>query len=286
MRALFLVAALAFACKREKPVVKADPDEKKHAKTAGITITKVAPRVGSRARVAHTTNTTMALAGMPGLPSASAMELKERTERTEEVLAVEGSIVTRLRVTYDVHEVMNNVLGSTGAKTPSAVEGNTYVIDATKTGLDITDAKGKPAAHDAKSIIERDYKSIGKEDEISRAIPDVPVRVGDLFPALGSAIKATFTEKALSEMKGDLHVRVEAANNETVTFAVKGTVSVSQSMIEVSIPLTGKIAVQVTDGSITEYSFSGPLTMASDAGLSGTGNLAYTSKWTYLTPPK
>jgi hypothetical protein len=284
MRALVLVVALTFGCKRASPLVKADPDDKK-AKVATIVIRKSAPRVGMRARVKNTTDTTMTVAGMPGLP-ASPFELKERVERTEEILAVEGRIVTRVRVIYDVYDTTNTITGSAPARTPSAVEGNTYVVGVTKTGLEIVDAKGKPPAPDAQLVIERDYRSLGKEEEISGALPDVPIHVGDAAPALASAIKSKLAEKQMSGIKGNLDVRVDAANDESVTFGVKGTLVVAEPSIDMSIVLTGKISVRVSDGSITEYSFAGPVTLGSDAGLNGTGTFSYVTKWTYLTPPK
>lgn len=285
MRALLLATALALACKRDKPIVRADPDQK--LRKADVVITVVPPRVGTRARVTLGSDIRLTMTTTPGLPTGgpATVDLTEHSERTEEILAVTPKTVTEVRVTYDVHESTSTLLAAP-MPTSSAVVKQTFVVRATTTGLEIVDAHGKPASADARVVLERDYKMLGKEDEVSRALPTTPLQVGDLVPTLSTALRTRFSEASTVDAVGDLVVRVSEATRDVVGFTVKGALRVGVPAIEMQMTVDGRIAVRVADGHPTELAIAGPLAFSSDAGFDASGKMSYTVKWVYLTPPK
>jgi hypothetical protein len=282
MRGLVL-AVLLVACKREQPSVKADPTPQKK-KSAEIVIHRTIPRVGTRSQVVNKQHTQMDISGFPtGLDGGTGVEISLEDKRTEEVLAVDGKTVRKVRVTYDAHTTSTDVPFGTPTKTTSPVVGHTYVVDATKGATDITDTKGKTPPFNELEVVKRDYDEVGEDDLLSAALPDTPVHVGDTAPALAEAFKANLIRKSKMKLTGDVTARVDKVNNDEVTFAFSGKVSLEEgAAMNMTIPLDGKLVVRTSDGWPLEYSVGGPLTFGSDAGLSGKGSISLSAKRTYF----
>jgi hypothetical protein len=287
MRVLLLAAVLTLACKRDKPTVGADPDEKKHAKVSGVVITKAVPRVGLRARDVRAQTTDFRISIGAGTAAPTGFQRTDHDERSEQVLAVANGIVTKLRVTYDVRDSTDNVGGGgSGVRRPLPVEGHTYVVEGSGAALDVHDEHGKTVPPTESALVRDDYRNFGREDELTHALPDGPIHVGDKLPELANAMKERLVGKSTLKTVGDVDVRVESANSDHVVFRVKATFAILDgSPMTVTLPLDGTVTVRVSDGWLGEYSFVAPMTMSSgDAAVafSGSGNLTMTAKRSYF----
>lgn len=279
VRLALLIGMLA--CKREQPNVHADPDEKKHVRDDGIVIHRVVPRVGQKSHATMAQKTEVSITGLPTSIPASSVTIALDEERTEEVLAVDGRVITKMRVTYDSHVTSSTIVAGP-TRTPSPVAGHTYVLEANAAGPIVLDAAGKPPPPTESAQVKRDYESFGKEDELFAALPDTPLHRGDVVPSLSEAIKNKLRGKSALDSKGDLKVRVERADRDEVTFTVSGTITFVTGTIDMEVPINGELVVRTADGWLKSYDLAGPLTMSTgDAGLSGKGQLSFSGKRTY-----
>ncbi len=283
MRALLLVAVLACGCKRDSPAVKADPDGKKLVKTSGVVIHRGAPRVGDRARETRkqSMEMSMLIGGSPSSPMTITMSHDD--VRTEEVLAVEGRVVTKLRVTYDSREETSSSGGSgPPVKKPSPVAGQTYVVAVTKSGVEVVDVHGKKLPVSEAVVVEKDYAAFGKEDEVLAGLPDTPLRVGDPAPSLARAFRDRVGGVKELEPEGEVVVKVDKVTNDEVVFSVRATfVAVRAGTLSMKLPITGTLTVRASDGATIAYEIEAPLTIGSgDAGIamSGTGRMSVSAK--------
>lgn len=274
MRALLLVAVLACACKRDTPAVKADPDEKKLAKAGGVVIRRGAPRVGDRAR--ETRKQSMEMSMLVGSTPSSPLTITMSHDdvRTEQVLAVEGRVITKLRVTYDSREeTSTSVGGGPPVKKPSPVAGQTYVVSLTKSGVEVVDVHGKKLPVAEAVVVEKDYATFGKEDEVLAGLPDTPLRVGDPAPSLARAFRDRVGGVRELEPEGEVVVKVDKATSDEVVFSVKAIfVTAPAATFSMKLPITGTLTVRASDGATIAYEIEAPLTIGSgDAGIAMTG---------------
>ena len=265
MRALAIVLLIAsVSCRREEKVAaRADPEAKKGAVPAAILIHKKTPRVGLRVREEKKLDLNFEF--VIGTTKQSTTK-RESSTRLEEVLASDGLRATKLRVTYEAHDQVENLMGSAPALRPSPVVGKTYVVDTADAGVTVTDLAGKRPPPDELAIVESDYRSFADDDVVVRGIPDTPLRVGDPVPSLANALKSRVLGKSATDVESDVVVTVDSFANmgSEVVFKVKATFTMGGA--KMTVPMTGKVHVRTEDGLIAAFVMDGEMKLGGDAG--------------------
>jgi hypothetical protein len=268
------IAVLLLACRREQPGVKRDPTPAKEHQPEIVAIHRAPPRAGMKSTIVKKSRDDMLIK----TTSVQTTSIAHDEQRTEEVLAVDGSVVSKLRVTYDSQTIDLKGFG-TGPAPTSSVLGRTYVVDSAKGAISVTDAVGKVPALDEEQIVKEDYDAFGLE--LVAVLPETPVKVGDPAPALAEALKPTIWRRARFKYRATIEASVERATTEAVTFAFRGQTTVDQlGMVPMTWDFEGKLIVRTSDGFPIEYSFHGPYTYGDDAG--GTGSRSTSWKRTYF----
>lgn len=236
-----MIVVLLLACKRERPNVHVDPDENKQDTAARD------PRIGEKSHVSIEKHE-LASAG----PKTFVDDQVE--ERTEVILALQGDVVTKLRVTYD-SDLRRLSTPKEAIKPASDVQGKSYVIRAGDPGPVVEDSSGGTPTKSEIERVKRDYPAFGRPQSL---LPATVLHVGDSVPAIADALRARLGTRIGPSDK--LDVRVESMNADVYVFSVTGTSStVVNDGLSTEYPLKGDVMIRVSDGRLVKYSLDATL---------------------------
>lgn len=233
----------------------------KDAVSSEVTITKKPVAVGAKRKIEETGSVDLKM--KMGAREMTLLE-KEVTKRTEEVLAVEGNIITKLKVSYEAHT--KEVTDSGKSRTvPDTLAGKEFIIESVKGKVNVTSGDGKPAAGPAKLAVLKEFKQFGKEDKFETGIPSRPLKVGDEVPELGAPmteqLQKAIDEDARSGMTVDPPKTVlKSKEGDLAVFEVTTTARSTRGMMKgLVIPLTVSVAVRTSDGRVARSTVDGTM---------------------------
>lgn len=297
-RSLVVLAALALSVSGCKKLVAAAADagaangtEAKDAppKETGTKLTKKNPAVGQKRT--EDTKTEMNIK-LKMLGKDMKLAETENQKKDEEVLAVDGSAVTKMKVTY-TEDDKTQAENDKPAKTKNtAINGKSYIVTLKDGKVVVLNDKEKPAPKNEAALVEKDYHSFGKPDPFMAAIPDRPLKEGDEVPELADAIKKEMLSNQRSQGKDDklvvdsAKVIFKGKDGDNAVFDVSMNMKADAAFLKMSMPLTGKMSLRVNDAWPATLQMDAPINLDltdkdKQAGLDGSGTVKISSTYTY-----
>ena len=240
----------------------------------GITFQKKARVVGSTWDETETTDSTF------NVTKPKVMSITESAKRTShyEVLAAEGSRIVKVKVSFKENTKVETQDGK-GKTTTNPSQGNTYIAEFKDGKIVATDENRKKVGsveeHAVKAAVE-DW--LGKPDPVAKAIPGIPVKIGDDQSAIGEIVRDLVAE---GDDKVDLtgvSARLVAVGTtgtaQTANFAVTAKASTKSQGRSLTLDLTGAVVLRTDNGHLVNVNFSGPATV-SGGGLEMSGPIKH-----------
>jgi hypothetical protein len=232
-----------------------------------ITFSSKLPAVGAKysAKEDMATALTITAGGQ-----TSSMEGTEACERRTEILAVKDGVSTKLRVLYARHEKAVRISGKDKVDT-SPVAGKTYVVERKGDDLVVTDANGRSVSSDEAARVKSDHESLGKPEEVSKALRSKPRKVGERLDDVAQVLADRFKQR--SAMPGrDMAVdeaklllsgveKIGGFDHAVLDLSLKMSGKAEGSKLEMS--LGGKVFVRIDEASFGEVDLRGPIAMTS-----------------------
>ena len=253
-----------------------------------VTIDKKAPPAGTRYTEAGDLAVNMKVAVKFGQKDIKqTFTTKTHKSKDVEVLASEGEIITKARVTYTAHAETKNQSGKPAESVNKPYVGKTYVIERKGEELVVTDQQGNaPPADELKSVRD-DNKRFGKPDGMLSQFPDnfAAGQTIDVGPELAkemlggddqnmSVKTAQITFKRVKKVKG----------KEVAFFDMNFVIGGGEGPMSMSMVLRGEAALLVNGGWPVAIGLKGPIDLsAAQPGMdvSGSGKASFKSAWTY-----
>ena len=265
--AFALVLLSSIGC---KPKAQPDPSTTDAATTAatadkpaGVVFTKKAPAVGDKRDEDETMDLSMALSIDLGNGKPMNQDVKEHDEkkRVVEVLAATGDAVTKVKVIYGTVDKKTTEGGKDKTK-PSPTSGKTYIVDSAGGKTTVTDANGKASPVIEAKEVEKDFKSLGKPDPMTAAIPSTPLKPGDKVDAMSTAL-TEFLNRDMKESEGvkvsNVNVTFKEQSGDEGIFDLALTVTKEDGPMGLAIDLKGTAHMLVKGSTPTKLEMKGPI---------------------------
>lgn len=208
----------------------------------------------------------------------------ERVRATEEVLATNGPLATKVRVSF---ETWGRV--SDDGETAKPQQGKTYVVERLPGvgGLvKVTSSSGGKVPDDEAEPIAKRYDRIGEPIELGLVLPDRALFVGDRVAELEAAIPGRLFSNDDPMRPSEVVVKLGALEDagSIATFEVSMKLGGKQSGdTAVESKLTGKLRLRVADARELEISLEGPVQAKPKGGAPAfSGRLKLRSAHVYL----
>lgn len=251
------------------------------AVSGGYVFSKKAPGVGAKALEKESKALDMNLSiALKAGAKAEKMAMVETTtiERTVEILAASGDTITKIKVSYKTHDSKRTKNGKAEPE-KAKLAGKTYIVESKDGATTVTTTGGAAAPDEEAKAVKKEFKSLGRPDTMSKALPDTPIKVGDRVDSIAQALKDRFNEDESDKEK----VTVEKA---VVTFsAVKDTPSgkvgvfdyafdlaVDNGLMIIKMPAKGQAELRIEDAMPVRITMKSDLAISSSGGgITGTG---------------
>jgi hypothetical protein len=241
-----------------------------------VKFTVAAPAVGDARDVTDTSHMTGTLkTGGGEVPLVQHDEEK----RTEEVLAVDGAVITKLKVTY-VAIVSHDQMGEQEKKEKDPREGKSFVLSWEKDKLVVRDDKGKAVKPELAAQIEGGLSdSIGKELPMNKILASRTFRSGEKVELSPEEMKALAREGEGVEGKA-MTLTLLDRKDDVATLSLDGALKAVQPAMTTEIAMKGTIKLQVSTGRLQEMNIAGDIKGVGN-GNEVTGTLSGTKIYTY-----
>lgn len=230
-----------------------------------VTITKQPARVGHRRIAQQRSNVRFILDFGSGEQRFATWEAEERHE---EVLALQGSTITRLRVRFVglTEESVKN-----GAKTtkPQPLLGKTFVLERSGGQTVVTDPAGKPVPAATAGLVRKKYRSFGKPNHMYQALRSRPLQVGSRQPALEAAFRKSMLDSlqtsntdrwTVANVSMTLTGKKRLAGVEVAVFALAFEATMERApRFSTTMYLKGEIYIRTRDGWSAGSDLKGPM---------------------------
>jgi len=195
------------------------------------------------------------------------------SEYVTEVLAVEGPAASRLRVRFlrngHRHE------GSLGSSGPTALEGNTYLID--KVGPTVSDPSGQVAPPEQAQLVLDMFPDIGTRARTDEVLPDEAMGIGDRRDELAAAILRMAHPRRWTLLSGSA-VLARREGDEAV-FQVQLD---AESESHLRMTVAGDARVRIADAHLSLVALAGTFAPASPSALdAGAPDGSETNRFTF-----
>jgi hypothetical protein len=223
-------------------------DRLKDVVSSEVTLQHKAPAVGDKRKVEETGEITMQM-----MMGKQEMKFTEKTaaKRTEEVLAVDGSTVTKLKVTYELNS-KESIDDKKTRKTPDLLSGKTFILEAVKGQVTVTQEGGKPVVGPAKTALLKEFKTFGQPDKIQTAINGRKLKMNEPIPELSAAfdeqMKATMDDGRGGLVMDSSRILLKRKDGDFAIFEAVVNAHLTKGMMRgVAFQTTSELAVHVTD---------------------------------------
>jgi hypothetical protein len=224
------------------------------------------PRVGQRIEVTEVNH----IAGtLRATGQETPMVQHQEAKLVEEILAVDGPVITRLKVTYAAQR-SHEQLGEQAKKGDGPLHGKTFVIAAERGALSFLDDKGAPVAADVATELRDSFdEEVGRVPPMTQILQSKAFRPGErvelspeemkaLSPE-GERVKGAAMSLTLLERKGDL-----------ATLAFDGVMTGTQPGMTMDLRMKGTIKLEVSTARLLEMNLAGDMKGTGEAEFTGT----------------
>jgi hypothetical protein len=246
-----------------------------------VKFTVAPPAVGDSREVTDTNKMTGTLKTASGeMPIVQHREEK----RTEEVLAVEGPVITKLKVSYATI-VNHEQAGDQEKKEKDPLEGKTFTLSWEKDAIVIRDDKGKAVKGDLARQIEGSLSdSIGKELPMNKVLASRTFKSGEKVVLSPEEMKALSRQGEGVEGK-EITLTLIESKDDVATLQLEGSLAATQPSMTTEIAMKGTVKLQVSTGRVQEMNLAGDIKGAG-GGNQLTGTLASTKVFSYKAGAK
>jgi hypothetical protein len=238
--------------------------------------------VGARQRFESDELITVVRGPKGGAASSTVLE-GERVRATEEVLATNGPIATKVRVSFETWGRISD-----DGETAKPQQGKTYVVERLPGvgGLvKVTSSSGGGLPEDEAEPIAKRYDRIGEPIELGLVLPERALFVGDRVAELEAAIPGRLFSNDDPMRPSEVVVKLVGLEDAgaVATFEVAMKLGGRQSGdTSVESKLTGKLRLRVADSRELEISLEGPVQANPKGGVAFRGRLKLRSAHVYL----
>ena len=273
LHALALSLVLATGCANSKGGVNA-PASTPAGASAGLQISRQAPKVGDKATKVNDQAMVMTIA-------AGALTMVKHTEETREILAVEGGVITKVKMTYGAHAKSQTAGGKT-RDMASVVAGKAFIVSRQGGAIEATLADGSPVSAAELEELRDANKRLGKPDAMEQIVASRTWKVGEkvvFTPAELAAINERNAEDGGGEQFVDLIMTLTAVEAGVATFTMEIAMAVKLPNGSLAFRITGPSRLDAATGRALEVGGTGPL--EGNLGEAVTGTMTMKSVYTY-----
>lgn len=249
----------------------------------GVKFTKKQPAVGAKRTEDMKSDMAMKLT-MAG--KVNEMQMAESSKKEEEILEVTNNAIMKVKVTF-AEDAKSMAEGGKPAKAkPSAIAGKTYIVASKDGKISVLNEKEKAAPKPEASLVEKQYKTLGKPDPMLLAMPERALKEGEEVPELSEALAKAMKDHDDKATIEATKVTFKKKDGDNGIFDVAMTIKSGEGPFKMSVPLKGTISLRMADAWPTSMDLTGPLAFEmSDkdkkAGVEGGGTLKITSTYSY-----
>jgi hypothetical protein len=249
----------------------------------GLKFGKKALAVGAKRSESSISDMAMKLA-MAG--KVNEMQMTESGKKDEEILEVANNAIMKLKVTYTEDSKSMGEGGQPAKAKPSPLVGKTYIVASKDGKVVVLTDKEKPAPKAEASLVEKQYKSLGKPDPMLAAMPDRALKDGEDVPELAAAITQSMKDHDDKTKLEGAKITFKKKDGDNGIFDVAMTIKSDDGPFKMSVPLKGTVTMRVADGWPSTLELSGPLSFdLSDkdkkSGVEASGSLKLNSTYSY-----
>ncbi len=196
---------------------------------------------------------------------------------TGEVLATSADAMTKIKVTYAERSEKQVMNGQEKSK-PDPLAGHTYVVERKDSKL-IAEREGGKISPDETAALERDWKSLGTPDKMSKLMSSRAFAVGERVTLSGEEMKALMEEENDKNTVSEAAITLTGIAGGKATFALEMTFAVNEGP-KLVIPLKGTVVIDVANGHPHEFRLEGPI-KGSAEGVSFEGTMKASKTFDY-----
>jgi hypothetical protein len=181
------------------------------------------------------------------------------------------------------HKKDSKVDGKSRGET-SPVSGKTYIVERKGDKVVVTKADGKAVSPEEERQLIKNYRRLGKPDEITKALKSKPRKVGERLDDVAKAMADQFSERS------DPREKATIQETKLVFSEVKKIDGVEHAVLDLTIKMTaepasdgkltmdfkGKVLVRIEEASYGEITMAGPIKITGQA--DGTGSVTLKTK--------
>ncbi|MCE9576483.1 MAG: hypothetical protein K8W52_25260 [Deltaproteobacteria bacterium] len=248
------------------------------AAPAGDVRIMIAPvKVGDRSTYTMDETATMKVEARPG--QAIEVEQTKHTVRVVEVVAVDGGVATRARVSFPAISD-TSTMGAERKDAPQPAAGKTYLVWREGTELHVTHEDGSPVSPEEKKVAGGVGDEIGHADPMTVIMASKTWKPGikvDLTPAELDALNAEKRAEDDAPKAQAVSLTLTRADATTATFEMVAAIQLQNAKGVMRMVLTAAVTIERATGRGRELSGSG--SMSGNLGMPVTGTM--TAKATY-----
>ncbi|MBI4703976.1 MAG: hypothetical protein HY744_22945 [Deltaproteobacteria bacterium] len=173
-----------------------------------------------------------------------------------EILDVEGDVITKMKVTYERDCEVQRWSGRSAEKR-CPLQGKSFVLQATASDFDVTDADGKPVSGELSKDVRQDYSRFGKPERTHQNLPETEIEPGQRVPGLETALKLESADAyadgeephvSVSNVKVVLKGTETAYRQKIAVIESTFDLSVSYEDVRMVFHAQGHLRLRVADG--------------------------------------
>lgn len=241
----------------------------------GLAFPRVPPRVGDKVVVTSSRSRSTTAAARPG----EAVTAIEAREEDTEVMAVDGDLVTKLKVGYRTFSSAE-MTGGAARDLPTPTAGQTYVVWREGDALRATRADGAAVSPDELATLTRHQVRVGRPDGLQEIVAAHRWKRGEqvqMTPAELARVSAALGGEPDGAPVVAMGLGLQSADAKVVVLAMTMTIERGGAASARAQALTGVVKVERRSGRVLEVKLGGPI--AGDAGVAGTMDAI--TKYTY-----
>lgn len=237
---------------------------------------KAAPKVGDKRGKTDDINTTMVV-DANGKPTTVIMG--EHKEQQAEVLAVDGDVRTKIKITY-VKLTATQTIGTAVKSKPQPLDGKTYIVAFEGGEIKSTTPEGAAVSPEEAAELADDNDELGQPDVMEKILADHTWTIGETY-----AFSADELARLAARKRGPgkptataMGLTLKSFDAKHAEFAI--TTTLTRDKDQFSVTMTGTIVVDRVNDRPLSMTMEGALT-ATTNGKPTTGTLIGKTVYTY-----
>ncbi|MBL8620389.1 MAG: hypothetical protein JNK64_03770 [Myxococcales bacterium] len=212
-----------------------------------------------------------------------AIEVTTREQRQEdkEVVAVDGGVISKLKVSYPKVVITESAMGQTKDK-PTPTAGKSYLVWREGGALKATLADGAAVSPEEMKVLAKGQKSVGRPDVMQQIMAEHAWKLGETVAMSPAEIARLADVVGGEDDAGKLIAMgftLQASDATTATFAMTMAMESTGAKGTMKVSLTGTAKVDRNSGRALEVSAAGPF--EGNMGVPITGTMTATTSYAY-----